>query len=64
MYHLSEEADRTGRDLLLVDSGDLHDGNGLVDADTEIRGKAASILMSRIPYTLMTVGNHELYVSK
>jgi 2',3'-cyclic-nucleotide 2'-phosphodiesterase (5'-nucleotidase family) len=35
---MKDEAKRRGVDLLLVDTGDRVDGNGLVDADPVISG--------------------------
>ncbi|GAA93707.1 uncharacterized protein L969DRAFT_19756 [Mixia osmundae IAM 14324] len=49
------------RDLLLVDSGDLHDGNGLSDADPFIKGHTVMQLHRKLPYDITTIGNHELY---
>lgn len=37
---MKEEAIKRGVDLLLVDSGDRVDGNGLVDADPVLSGSA------------------------
>ncbi|KFY91548.1 hypothetical protein V500_04616 [Pseudogymnoascus sp. VKM F-4518 (FW-2643)] len=49
-------------DLLLVDTGDLHDGNGMSDA-TSPNGAANNPIFENISYDLLTIGNHELYVS-
>lgn len=49
-----------GSDLLLVDSGDRHDGNGLSDL-TSINGELSSKIFMMLDYDLITVGNHELY---
>ena len=38
VQRMKEEAKRRGVDLLLVDTGDRVDGNGLVDADPVISG--------------------------
>ncbi|KAI5287033.1 hypothetical protein KEM54_006288, partial [Ascosphaera aggregata] len=46
-------------DLLVVDTGDLHDGNGLSDA-TQPNGKITNELFSKLDYDLLTIGNHEL----
>lgn len=48
-------------DLLLVDTGDRHDGNGLSDL-TFPNGKLSSKIFQMLDYDLITVGNHELYV--
>ncbi|GAA6010992.1 hypothetical protein JCM11491_005900 [Sporobolomyces phaffii] len=60
---LKDEARRRGVDLLLVDSGDRVDGNGLVDAEPSPhpKGYTALSLFSEMPYDLVTTGNHELY---
>lgn len=47
-------------DLLLVDSGDRHDGNGLSDL-TFPNGRVSSKIFMMLDYDLITVGNHELY---
>ena len=57
------EAKRRHVDLLIVDSGDLHDGNGLTDGvpSNEIAGHRANEFHSRVKYDALAVGNHELY---
>ncbi|SPO21212.1 uncharacterized protein UTRI_00689 [Ustilago trichophora] len=61
-----------GRDLLLIDTGDLHDGNGIADGfppynEDEPGGKEAvdghvsNQIFSMVDYDLLTIGNHELY---
>ncbi|KAL2364403.1 hypothetical protein RJZ56_002661 [Blastomyces dermatitidis] len=50
-------------DLLVVDTGDLHDGNGLSDITTP-NGAYSTDIFSQIDYDLLTVGNHELYVTE
>lgn len=52
-----------GVDLLLVDSGDRVDGNGLVDAEPSVhpKGYTALSLFAQMPYDVVTTGNHELY---
>jgi 2',3'-cyclic-nucleotide 2'-phosphodiesterase (5'-nucleotidase family) len=42
--------------------GDLHDGAGLSDA-TSPNGKLTNPIFEEIDYDLLTIGNHELYVS-
>ncbi|KAF8705588.1 ser thr protein phosphatase, partial [Rhizoctonia solani] len=63
--HMRKEADRRGVDLLVIDSGDLHDGNGLSDGFPVggVNGQKASSneFLSRLPYDVMAIGNHELY---
>ncbi|KAE9403326.1 hypothetical protein BT96DRAFT_964523 [Gymnopus androsaceus JB14] len=50
-------------DLLLVDSGDLHDGTGLTDGYPVggIDAHDANQFIKELPYDLMAIGNHELY---
>ncbi|KIJ33527.1 hypothetical protein M422DRAFT_35441 [Sphaerobolus stellatus SS14] len=61
--HLKAEAEERNVDLLMVDSGDLHDGNGLTDGFPVggIDGHEALKLFRRLPYDVMAIGNHELY---
>ncbi|GMM28491.1 hypothetical protein DAMA08_012070 [Martiniozyma asiatica (nom. inval.)] len=47
-------------DLLLVDTGDRHDGNGLSDM-TSPNGQLSNEIFLMADYDLVTVGNHELY---
>ncbi|OLL23372.1 Secreted protein [Neolecta irregularis DAH-3] len=59
-------------DLLLIDTGDLNDGNGMSDA-TEVGGERIRPLytarsyqirfanLKELPYDILTIGNHELY---
>ncbi|KAI0301732.1 Metallo-dependent phosphatase-like protein [Multifurca ochricompacta] len=57
-------ADAQKRDFLLVDTGDLHDGTGLSDGyprGLEFDGEETDKFFSRLPYDIMTIGNHELY---
>ncbi|GAA6039301.1 hypothetical protein JCM8097_003252 [Rhodosporidiobolus ruineniae] len=60
---MKDEARRRGVDLLLVDSGDRVDGNGLVDAEPSEhpKGYTALDIFSQMPYDVVTTGNHELY---
>lgn len=46
--------------LIFIDSGDKHDGNGVSDASTP-RGHYSRRLFRDMPYDAVTVGNHELY---
>ncbi|PNY23455.1 Uncharacterized protein TCAP_06593 [Tolypocladium capitatum] len=59
---MKQAAGNMGVDLLLVDTGDLHDGNGLSDA-TKVDGTESMAIFDDIDYDLLTIGNHELYVS-
>ncbi|OBT39995.1 hypothetical protein VE00_09429 [Pseudogymnoascus sp. WSF 3629] len=60
--HMKAKATAMNVDLLLIDTGDLHDGNGLADA-TSPNGAASNPIFENIPYDVLTIGNHELYVS-
>ncbi|KAF8527014.1 Metallo-dependent phosphatase-like protein [Hysterangium stoloniferum] len=61
--HMKVEAERRGVDLLLVDSGDLHDGNGLTDGflPGDVNGHEALKIFAKLPYDVLAIGNHELY---
>jgi 2',3'-cyclic-nucleotide 2'-phosphodiesterase (5'-nucleotidase family) len=61
--HMKKEADLRGVDLLLVDSGDLHDGNGLSDGYPAggVDGQRTNEFITRLPYDVLAIGNHELY---
>ncbi|GAA5825830.1 hypothetical protein JCM11251_000017 [Rhodosporidiobolus azoricus] len=63
VQRMEEEARRRGVDLLLVDSGDRVDGNGLVDAEPSPhpKGYTALSIFSQMPFDVVTTGNHELY---
>ncbi|KAL2314576.1 Phosphoprotein phosphatase [Schizosaccharomyces pombe] len=57
---MKELADFKGVDLLMVDTGDLHDGNGLSDA-SDPQGIYTNNIFTYLPYDILTIGNHELY---
>lgn len=59
--HMRRRADETGVDLLVVDSGDRHDGNGFSDASIP-QAKYTEHLFTQMDYDIITIGNHELYV--
>lgn len=59
---MKKKASSYGVDLLLVDTGDLHDGAGLSDA-TSPNGKVSNIIFENIDYDVLTIGNHELYLT-
>ncbi|KAL8665355.1 MAG: hypothetical protein Q9202_002247 [Teloschistes flavicans] len=61
--HMKHKAGNLGVDLLLIDTGDLHDGNGLSDATTP-NGAVTNPIFENVDYDLLTIGNHELYVSE
>ena len=61
-----------GRDLLLIDTGDLHDGNGIADGfppykrdepggKEAVDGHVSNQIFAMVDYDLLTIGNHELY---
>lgn len=60
---LHEKADRTEVDLLLVDTGDRVDGNGLYDA-SEPKGRFTSEIFKEQDIDIICSGNHELYKKK
>ncbi|KAF9445490.1 hypothetical protein P691DRAFT_265564 [Macrolepiota fuliginosa MF-IS2] len=62
--HMKELADKRGVDLLLVDSGDLHDGTGLSDGfpPGKVDAHDANQFIKMLPYDVMAIGNHELYI--
>lgn len=59
--HLQGIANKSGQDLLLIDTGDRHDGNGLSDATSPNGEKSLPIFLKQ-DYDLITIGNHELYL--
>lgn len=61
--HMKHKAGNLGVDLLLVDTGDLHDGSGLSDAALP-NGVVTNPIFEEIDYDILTIGNHELYVSE
>lgn len=52
---MKQTAGNMGVDLLLVDTGDLHDGNGLSDATT-VDGTKSMPIFNEIDYDLLTIG--------
>ncbi|KAF9047525.1 Metallo-dependent phosphatase-like protein [Panaeolus papilionaceus] len=62
--HMKEIALEKDVDLLLVDSGDLHDGTGLTDGFPAggIDAHDANQFLKQLPYDVMAIGNHELYI--
>lgn len=42
--------------------GDLHDGAGLSDATTP-NGNISDVIFEKVDYDLLTIGNHELYLT-
>ncbi|KAI1761394.1 Metallo-dependent phosphatase-like protein [Hypoxylon sp. FL1150] len=60
--HFKHQAGDMGVDLLIVDTGDLHDGAGLSDATTP-DGKISMKIFDKVEYDLLAIGNHELYLA-
>ncbi|KAI2632890.1 ser/Thr protein phosphatase family [Xylaria nigripes] len=58
--HMRKKADEKGVDLLVVDTGDRVEGNGLYDA-SEPKGKFIYEIFGQQTLDLMCTGNHELY---
>ncbi|KAI4741315.1 calcineurin-like phosphoesterase [Aureobasidium sp. EXF-12298] len=66
--HMRQKARDLDVDLLVVDTGDLHDGAGLSDATGVatyggVNGQLSNPIFEQLDYDLLTIGNHELYVS-
>ncbi|KAI9316020.1 Metallo-dependent phosphatase-like protein [Dichotomocladium elegans] len=61
VVRMKEIAKKKRKDLFIVDSGDTHDGSGLSDVTTP-SGKVTQPLLTHIPYDVLAIGNHELYV--
>lgn len=61
-YHLRKRADEDGSDLLLIDTGDRVEGNGLYDA-SDPRGKYTFDIFKEQQMDVVTSGNHELYIN-
>lgn len=59
--HLRTIAEANSQDLIIVDSGDRHDGNGLSDA-TVPNGLYSSPIFTLQDYDIVSIGNHELYL--
>jgi hypothetical protein len=57
---MRERADNEGRDLLLVDTGDRVEGNGLYDASNP-KGKYTYSIFKEQDIDVICTGNHELY---
>lgn len=52
---MKHKAGRLGVDLLLVDTGDLHDGNGLSDA-TKPNGLLSNPIHQEVDYDVLAIG--------
>ena len=60
--HMRHEADKKGVDLLLVDTGDRVEGNGLYDASSP-KGKYYYDIYREQDVDIICSGNHELYIA-
>ena len=60
-HHLRRRADADGSDLLLIDTGDRVEGNGLYDASNP-KGKYTFDIFKEQHIDIITPGNHELYL--
>lgn len=63
VLRMKAKADALGVDLILIDSGDLHDGTGFGDATTP-NGLLTLPIFKQLPYDLLAIGNHELYTTE
>lgn len=52
---MKQTAGNMGADLLIIDTGDLHDGTGLSDASA-IDGTESMPIFDEIDYDLLTIG--------
>ncbi|KAG2161994.1 hypothetical protein VTO58DRAFT_109393 [Aureobasidium pullulans] len=59
-HHLRQRADEDGSDLLVVDTGDRVEGNGLYDASNP-KGHYTFDVFKHQKIDIITPGNHELY---
>lgn len=57
---MKQTAGNMGVDLLLVDTGDLHDGNGLSDA-TKVDGTESMPIFNEIDYDILTIGMYPIW---
>jgi hypothetical protein len=60
--HMRAKADERGVDLLLIDTGDRIEGNGLYDASSP-KGKYTTDIIREQSIDIICTGNHELYVA-
>ncbi|KIH92990.1 Ser/Thr protein phosphatase family protein [Sporothrix brasiliensis 5110] len=61
--HMKQQAQSLGVDLLLIDTGDLHDGTGLSDTTSPDGLLSDKVFSELSAYDLLTIGNHELYLA-
>ncbi|KAI8632840.1 Metallo-dependent phosphatase-like protein [Xylariaceae sp. FL1651] len=58
--HMRKKADEKGVDLLVIDTGDRIEGNGLYDG-SDPKGKYISDILRQQTIDVLCTGNHELY---
>ncbi|OTA61463.1 ser/Thr protein phosphatase family [Hypoxylon sp. EC38] len=58
--HMRQKADEKGVDLLVIDTGDRIEGNGLYDASNP-KGKYTYDILGQQAIDVLCTGNHELY---
>ncbi|KAI1141108.1 Metallo-dependent phosphatase-like protein [Hypoxylon sp. FL0543] len=58
--HMRKKADEKGVDLLVIDTGDRIEGNGLYDASSP-KGKYTYDILAHQSLDVVCTGNHELY---
>ncbi|ETS85034.1 hypothetical protein PFICI_03059 [Pestalotiopsis fici W106-1] len=60
--HMRRKADEKGVDIIVVDTGDRIEGNGLYDA-SKPKGKYTSDIYKEQDIDILCTGNHELYIA-
>ncbi|KAF3004466.1 hypothetical protein E8E14_004781 [Neopestalotiopsis sp. 37M] len=60
--HMRKRADEKGVDIIVVDTGDRIEGNGLYDA-SKPKGKYTSDIYKEQDIDILCTGNHELYIA-
>ncbi|KAF7533318.1 hypothetical protein G7054_g7190 [Neopestalotiopsis clavispora] len=60
--HMRKKADEKGVDIIVVDTGDRIEGNGLYDA-SKPKGKYTSDIYKEQDIDILCTGNHELYIA-
>ncbi|EEB07841.1 phosphoprotein phosphatase [Schizosaccharomyces japonicus yFS275] len=62
VQRMKDIAARKNVDLIVIDTGDLHDGTGFSDLTTP-DGIYTDEIFKNLPFDVLTIGNHELYNS-
>lgn len=60
--HMKSQAQAQGKDLWVVNSGDVVDGTAISNL-TPVNGANLLPLLQQMPFDAVTIGNHELYLS-